>query len=43
MRGMFHMRFCFRTYINFDTSRTVLCQHRSVMLTAKNTSGGTLS
>ena len=29
-----------RTYINFDTSRTVLCQYQSVMLTAKNASGG---
>ena len=40
MRGMFHRRFCFGTYINFDTSRTVFCQDRSIMLTAKNASGG---
>ena len=40
MRGMFHRGFCFRTYINFDTSKTVLCQDCSVMLTAKNASGG---
>ena len=40
LRGMFYRRFRFGTYINFDTSGTVLCQHRSVMLTAKNASGG---